>query len=218
MAPPTTRLAGVKARSLDLGRRARTSAGSLRSSRRTALRVPGDRVVPAPRAFARFGADSWIVPPARVHGAEAIEVGAGVVVLEGCGLDVDAAGGARLVIGDRVRLAKGAEIVCTTHVEIGDAVSSSDFVTVTDSWALLEGPAGAPPPPPSAPVVIEEGAYLAWGSIICPGVRVGAGAFIGEGAVVMDDVAPHTVVYGNPARPVRHHDAATGAWIGERFG
>ncbi len=34
-------------------------------------------------------------------------------------------------------------------------------------------------------------------------LRVGAGAPVGAGAVVMEDVAPRTVVVGNPARVVR---------------
>jgi acetyltransferase-like isoleucine patch superfamily enzyme len=190
MAPPPDSLRGRPVRE-----RTRASFGALR----VLLRVPADRRVPPPRAFARFGDGSWIVPPGRVAGTGAIEVGAGVIVLEDSDLLVDAAAGARLVIGDRTRLAPGARIVCTVGVTIGTAVSSSDGITITDSW----GPVGDRPHlpgPPGAPIVIEDGAYLGWGSVIGPGVRIGAGAIVGEGAVVDDDVAPHTVVYGNPAR------------------
>ena len=196
-------LTGLITRAAAPARAARAQLRALRSPRRTALHVPADRMPPPPRAFARFGEGSWIVPPARVDGSEAIEIGAGVVVMDCGGLHVDARAGARLVIGDGSRLAKGAEIVCATSVTIGAAVSTSDYVTITDCWGAL-GDRGAPP---GAPVVVEDGAYLGWGSVICPGVRVGAGAFVGEGAVVLDDVAPHAVVYGNPASPAERYGA-----------
>ncbi len=180
-------------------RRGARSASELRPLRWTALRVPADRRPPPPSAFGRWGERSYLVPPARVSGAEGIEVGDDVVVLEDAGLDVDAAAGARLTIGDRTRLAVGVEIRCTTSVRIGRAVSSSDHAAIVDSW----GDGG----PPGGPVVIEDGAYLGYGSVVGPGVRVGAGAFVGEGAVVLSDVPAHAVVYGNPAVVVERYGA-----------
>ncbi len=55
----------------------------------------------------------------------------------------------------------------------------------------------------SRPVVIHEGAWICSRAIICPGVTVGAYAVVGPGAVVMRNVAPYTVVAGNPARFIR---------------
>jgi carbonic anhydrase/acetyltransferase-like protein (isoleucine patch superfamily) len=199
-----------------LAHRGRHAARGFLPVARTALRSPADRRPPLPSEFARFGAGSHVVPPCRITGAAGIEVGDGVLLLEDCGVAVDVAAGARLVIGDRVRLAPGAEITCTVGVTIGEGVSSSDYASISDSWASLHHPIGNPPPPP-APVVIEPGAYLGWCSFVGPGVTVGAGAFVGEGAIVLEDVAPHTVVYGNPATVVRRLDAATGAWEGNRF-
>lgn len=51
-----------------------------------------------------------------------------------------------------------------------------------------------------APVVLEDGCDIGVGAILLPGVTVGAGAQVGAGAVVTSDVAPFTVVAGNPAR------------------
>ena len=48
--------------------------------------------------------------------------------------------------------------------------------------------------------VVERGAAVGSGATILCGVRIGEGALVGAGAVVTKDVAPHTVVAGNPAR------------------
>ena len=53
------------------------------------------------------------------------------------------------------------------------------------------------------PVTIGEGVWICSGAIICPGVTIGDHAVVGPGAVVMRNVAPYTVVAGNPARFVR---------------
>lgn len=175
------------------------AVADLRPPSLTALAVPRDRVPPPPNAFARWGDRSFLVPPARVLGAEAIDVGDDVLILEDAGLTVNSAGGARLTIGDRTRLAVGVEILCSVGVTIGRAVSTSDYAAITDSWAPVGRRPSHPAPLPGAPVRIDDGAYLGFGCIIGPGVHVGAGAFIGEGAVVLHDVPAHSVVYGNPA-------------------
>ena len=54
-----------------------------------------------------------------------------------------------------------------------------------------------------AALVIEEGAFIGTGSILLPGVRIGSGAYVAAGSVVAGDVAPGTLVAGNPARPLR---------------
>jgi acetyltransferase-like isoleucine patch superfamily enzyme len=184
---------------------------------RTALRAVHVRGAPRPSAFARFGAASWIVPPATVEGAGDIAVGANVVVLESSVLRVlgESTNHPRIVLGDGVRLTRFVSITCEVGVTIGNRVASSDNVAITDTWRLWPG-APASPPFPAAPIVIGDGAYLGCNSIVTPGVTIGEGAFVGEGAVVWDDVPPHTVVYGNPARVYARHDPATG-WQEDRL-
>jgi acetyltransferase-like isoleucine patch superfamily enzyme len=50
---------------------------------------------------------------------------------------------------------------------------------------------------------IRRGARIGGGAVLLPGVEVGEEAFVGAGAVVLDDVPPRTVVVGNPARQIR---------------
>jgi maltose O-acetyltransferase len=53
------------------------------------------------------------------------------------------------------------------------------------------------------PIVVEDGAWLAAGVIVCPGVTIGAGAVVGAGSVVVHDVPPRHLRVGNPSRVVR---------------
>jgi acetyltransferase-like isoleucine patch superfamily enzyme len=50
------------------------------------------------------------------------------------------------------------------------------------------------------PIVVERRATLGSGAIVMGGVRVGAAALVGAGAVVTRDVAPGEIVLGVPAR------------------
>ena len=52
-------------------------------------------------------------------------------------------------------------------------------------------------------IVIDDDVWIGSGAIITDGVHVGRGAVIAAGAVVTEDVAPHTVVGGVPAELIR---------------
>jgi putative colanic acid biosynthesis acetyltransferase WcaF len=52
------------------------------------------------------------------------------------------------------------------------------------------------------PVVIDDGAWIATRVYLGPGVHVGTHAVVAAGAVVVRDVAPFTVVGGNPATQI----------------
>lgn len=61
-------------------------------------------------------------------------------------------------------------------------------------------------------VKIGKGAFVGVGAIILPGVTIGEGALIGPGSVVTKDVGDYTWVAGNPARTIKLlKDYATGA-------
>lgn len=54
------------------------------------------------------------------------------------------------------------------------------------------------------PIKIEKGARIGAFSTILPGVTVGEGAIVGTGSLVADDIPPHTIAYGVPARVIKN--------------
>ena len=51
--------------------------------------------------------------------------------------------------------------------------------------------------------VIGNDVWIGQNAVILPGVHVGDGAIIGANGVVGSDVAPYTIVIGNPAKVLR---------------
>ncbi|MDQ1485818.1 MAG: hypothetical protein QOJ62_1511, partial [Actinomycetota bacterium] len=49
------------------------------------------------------------------------------------------------------------------------------------------------------PIVIEDDVFVGAAVVILPGRRLGKGSIVGAGSVVAHDVAPYTIVAGNPA-------------------
>jgi carbonic anhydrase/acetyltransferase-like protein (isoleucine patch superfamily) len=201
--------------------RARLAASGAVPLRRTVHRVAPGRRPPPPSAFATFGAGSWVVPEADVRNPDRIRIGARTVLMEHARLwTLDAAGTAgSITIGDDVLLGRFCTLVSAVGIVLEDGVAGGDSVTVLDTWdhPLAPPGQGSPGAPRGGPVVIEEGAYLAFGAVVGPGVRVGRHAYVGEGAVVLDDVPPHTVVFGNPAVVTRRYDPASRAWTGAEW-
>jgi len=55
----------------------------------------------------------------------------------------------------------------------------------------------------TAPIRIGPNGWIAAWSVVLPGVTIGDGAVVGAGSVVTKDVAPWTVVGGNPAKFIK---------------
>jgi acetyltransferase-like isoleucine patch superfamily enzyme len=121
-----------------------------------------------------------------------------------------------VVVGERSTLVGGL-IMCAERVEIGNDVVVSYDVTIADCdfhpiepVARRQDTIAISPdsdraeraPLVTAPVVIEDGAWIGIGAVILKGVRIGAGARVQAGAVVTRDVPLGVTVAGNPAREV----------------
>lgn len=58
------------------------------------------------------------------------------------------------------------------------------------------------------PTTLEDGCSIGANSTLVCGITIGAFAMVAAGSVVTRDVAPYTLVMGNPARPVATIDRA----------
>jgi acetyltransferase-like isoleucine patch superfamily enzyme len=156
------------------------------------------------------------------------ELGPGTVVSTGAIVFAGVQLGARVIVGDqaciRERVTVGDDVVIgrgsliendttvgrltkiqamayiTAYSTIEDNVfiapcvqtTNDDFMGRTEKrHELIKGP------------TIRRGARVGGGAVLCPGVEIGEDAFVGAGAVVVDDVPPRVVVVGNPARVLR---------------
>ena len=122
----------------------------------------------------------------------------------------------RLAIGDHCQFTCPI-LLCEDSVRIGNyvligwnaTITDADFHPVppvermADAIAISNLPAeGQRHPFATAPVVIDDGAWIGPQALILKGVHIGAGAFIEPGAVVTRNVPPHCRVQGNPARVI----------------
>jgi maltose O-acetyltransferase len=124
----------------------------------------------------------------------------------GSGSVIDGGGyiyGRNLVIGRHCFVNRRCYFDLTADVTLGDAVEVGHGVTfITASHAI--GPrrrrAG---PVTGQPIVVGDGAWIGANATLLPGVRVGRGAVVAAGALVIQDVPDDTIVGGVPARPLR---------------
>ncbi len=176
-------------------------------------------VPPLPRSFGAFGPGSMIIPPSRVQSPECIYVGTGVRVHEHAWLCVVPQPGApkpRLEIGDGTSLNRFVKIVCAGSVIIGGECLIGDHVFISDTEYRHDDPSipiARQPLETPRPVVIGSGSHVGFRAIIRPGVTLGEHAYVGAGAVVIEDVPDRTVVVGDPARIIRRWDPDSKMWL-----
>ena len=70
------------------------------------------------------------------------------------------------------------------------ATSAHDTLQTENDWECI-------------PTLVKRGASIGSGATILCGITVGENAIVGAGSVLTKDVAPNTIVAGNPAKPIR---------------
>lgn len=123
---------------------------------------------------------------------ERCDIGDDVVIGRGSLVENDSTVGARTKIQAMAYVTAYSTLEDDVFIAPCVQTSNDNFMGRTERrHALRRGP------------TIRRGARIGVGAVLCPGVEVGAEAFIGAGAVVVDDIPPRVVVVGNPARVLR---------------
>lgn len=107
--------------------------------------------------------------------------------------------GSFVAIDDEVNLYSVAKIKIGTKVAISREAficTASHDITAANRPLVL------------APITICDGVWIGARATILPGVTIGEGAVVAAGAVVTKDVAPWTVVGGNPAKFIKKRELA----------
>ena len=106
----------------------------------------------------------------------------------------------KLIIGKFCQIAAGVEFVMNGANHQMNAVSTFPFYTL-EGWDM-EPPASGDLPL-KGDTVIGNDVWIGQNAVILPGIHIGDGAIIGANGVVGSDVAPYTIVAGNPAKELK---------------
>ncbi len=128
------------------------------------------------KLFPDMGEDSVVNAPLTVVRPHMVKIGRRVTVMNGC-LMMSAGG---ITIDDDALIAANVQLISNNH-----DLENRRVITCK-------------------PVRICRKAWVGAGATILPGVTVGENAVVGAGSVVTKDVAPGTVVAGNPARFIKN--------------
>ncbi|MCA0436904.1 MAG: acyltransferase [Austwickia sp.] len=119
-----------------------------------------------------------------------------------CGAWFGSGKGIRL--GDRSDL--GVDCLVMGSVTIGSDVMMGPrcvFISYDHNFSDVSRPMNHQGLVEDRPVVVEDDVWFGAGCIVLAGVRIGRGAIVAAGSVVTKDVAPYSIVGGNPAAVIR---------------
>ena len=110
-------------------------------------------------------------------------------------------------IGNYCLVCPGVRLSSATEIVVGDNVMFAFGAYVTDSdWHDIYNRVAIVGK--SAPVHIENNAWIGDSAIVCKGVTIGENSVIGAGAVVASSVPANTIAAGNPAKILKQLDPA----------
>lgn len=107
--------------------------------------------------------------------------------------------GDKLIIGKFCQIAAGVEFIMNGANHQMNALSTYPFYIL--GWE--QEPPDMRDLPMKGNTVVGNDVWIGQNVTILPGVSIGDGAIIGAESVVAGDVAPYTIVAGNPARLIR---------------
>jgi carbonic anhydrase/acetyltransferase-like protein (isoleucine patch superfamily) len=144
-----------------------------------------------------------------VHGSGELILGDNVCVDGKCSFTfaVRYAEKPRLTVGDNTRIGHDCSFTIGKQITIGRHCLLGSSVYLFDAPGHPTDPAARLAGLPSRvedvrPITIGDNVWIGAGAIIYPGVTIGDDSVVATGSVVMANVAPQTIVAGNPARQI----------------
>ncbi|MFG0253641.1 MAG: CatB-related O-acetyltransferase, partial [Rhodopirellula sp. JB053] len=109
----------------------------------------------------------------------------------------------RLVIGKFCQIAHGVRIITSSanHDMSGFSTYPFNNFRMSEQTTLEEIQAMFQVSAPKGDTVIGNDVWIGMEAVVMPGVTIGDGAIVGARSVVTKDVAPYSIVTGNPAKP-----------------
>lgn len=95
---------------------------------------------------------------------------------------------------------------CSIAASVRSSLQNHRLDALTTHPALYESRLGivAADMVPASPLLIEDDVWIGNNVVILPGCKfIGRGAVVGAGSIVTRDVAPYSIVAGNPAKKMR---------------
>ncbi len=111
-----------------------------------------------------------------------------------------------LTLGDCATVSHGVDLYCVDKIKIGAHATVSQRAFLCTASHEIDHPNM---PLVTAPIRIEDGAWVCAEAYIHPGVTVGTDAVAGVHSVVLKDVPARQVVGGNPAKVIRERKIET---------
>lgn len=108
--------------------------------------------------------------------------------------------GDQLIIGKFCMIASDVTFIMNGANHLHESVSSYPFAIFGDGWE--EAMVGKSYPT-KGNTTIGNDVWIGYDATIMPGVKIGDGAIIATKAVVTKDVAPYSIVGGNPAKEIK---------------
>lgn len=170
--------------------------------------------------FHSFGRNSVLYRPLYIQFPELIDIGDNVFIRDGVRLEMvlDLYGRTpRLSIGSGTNIEQDVHIICHNRISIGQNVSVTGRCAIVDVTHPFHDLAshqkiGARIKDEDSFVEIGDGAFLGYGAVILPNVRIGRSAVIGANSVVTKDVPDFGVAAGNPAIIREVYDFSIQEW------
>ncbi|GLB47979.1 CatB-related O-acetyltransferase [Neptunitalea lumnitzerae] len=108
--------------------------------------------------------------------------------------------GDKLIIGKFCQIASGATFIMNGGNHLTESFSAFPFAIFGNGWEkAMDGKNY----PTKGDTHIGNDVWIGHNATIMPGVTIGDGAIIATNATVTKNVAPYTIVAGNPAKPVK---------------